>query len=265
LLTATRDLLAAGPVSGETARHAARAADGARMPITTDIPAAEVAIVEMTNAFRRQHKLAPVRQNPQLAAAARAYARRLAGEAGLSHTLAGTTPASRAAKAGYSYCQVGENLAAATYAGGFTPRDYAKRAMRGWERSVAHRKVLTLPYVTDVGVAVLRASPGESRYITVQLFGRPRTENIAFKVRNTGKETVSYMFGGRRYDLEREQYMPHNVCMPGSIEVIGAGKRRASARYEARDGQVYSLEADPDGVNVEVSEEPRPSQAAVED
>ena len=44
------------------------------MPITPDIPATEVAIVEMTNAFRKQHKLAAVRPNARLEAAARAYA-----------------------------------------------------------------------------------------------------------------------------------------------------------------------------------------------
>ena len=40
------------------------------MPVLPDLPAAEAAIIDMTNAFRAQNKLAPVRQNPQLAAAA---------------------------------------------------------------------------------------------------------------------------------------------------------------------------------------------------
>ena len=42
------------------------------MPITPDIAAAEAAIVEMTNAFRAEQKLLPLRRNPKLAAAARA-------------------------------------------------------------------------------------------------------------------------------------------------------------------------------------------------
>jgi hypothetical protein len=235
------------------------------MPITADIPAAEVAIVEMTNAFRKQHKLAAVRPNAKLEAAARAYARVLAAGTDLSHTLQETTPATRAQKAGYSYCQIAENLAMATYSGTFTPSDYANRAMRGWERSPTHRRVLMLPHLTEVGVAVLRASPDEPRYIAVQLFGRPRTTQLEFKVRNTGKKTVAYEFAGKRYDLEREQYMRHKVCMPGTIELITGGRGKATARYEARDGQVYSLEAGPEGVTVEVAPDPRRAEAAVSD
>jgi len=227
------------------------------MPITPDIPAAEIAIVEMTNAFRKKHKLAAVRPNPQLEAAARAYARVLAGGHDLSHTLEGTTPATRAQKAGYTYCQIAENLAIASDSRGFTARDYANRAVRGWEGSPSHRKNLLLPHLTDIGVAILRAAPNDPRYIAVQLFGRPRTTRYEFKVRNTGKKTVAYEFAGKRYDLEREQYMTHKACVPRDINVFTNPKSKASARYEARDGQVYSVVAGPHGVTVEVARDPR--------
>lgn len=91
----------------------------------------------------------------------------------------------------------------------------------------------------------------------MQLFGRPRTARYEFKVRNTGRKTVAYEFAGKRYDLEREQYMTHKVCLPGSIDVITGRARKATARYEARDGQVYSLEAGPEGVTVDVAPDPR--------
>src|SRR5262245_32262603 len=141
------------------------------MPITADIPAAEMAIIEMTNAFRKKHKLAAVRTNPQLEAAARAYAEVLARGLDLSHTLEETTPATRAQEAGYDSCQIAENLAMASYTGGFSVSDCANRAMRGWESSPGHRHNLMLPHLTDIGVAVMRASPDEPRYIAVQLFG----------------------------------------------------------------------------------------------
>ena len=83
-----------------------------------------------------------------------------------------------------------------------------------------HRKNLLLPYLTDIGVAVLRAAPDDPRYIAVQLFGRPRTTRYEFKVRNTGTKTVAYEFAGKRYDLEREQYMTHKSCMPRDINVF---------------------------------------------
>jgi hypothetical protein len=127
------------------------------MPVLPDLPAAEAAIVEMTNAFRAEHRLSPVRQNPQLAAAARAYARKLTGYEGLSHTADGTTPAQRIRGAGYRYCQVGENLASILDTRGFTADEYAKRAVEGWENSPGHRKNMLLPFVTETGVAVVRA------------------------------------------------------------------------------------------------------------
>jgi hypothetical protein len=230
------------------------------MPITPDIATAETAIVEMTNAFRKDHKLSVLTPNPTLAAVARAYARTLAASTQLSHTLEGTTPATRAKKAGYAYCQIAENLAMASDSRGFTARDYAGRALRGWEASPGHRKNLMLPYLTDIGVAVTRAGPDDPRYIAVQLFGRPQSTRYEFKVRNEGKRTVAYEFAGKKYDLEREQYMMHKVCMPGIISVFTDAKK-AAARYEARDGQVYTLKWGEDGVTVEVGPSPTPSPA----
>lgn len=228
------------------------------MPITPDIPAAEVAIVEMTNAFRNQHKLAAVRPHAQLEAAARAYARVLAQGRDLSHTLRGTTPATRAQKAGYTYCQIAENLAMASDSRGFTARDYAGRAVRGWERSPGHRRNLLLPHLTDIGVAVVRAAPDDPRYIAVQLFGRRDSLRYEFKVRNIGKKPVAYEYAGKRYDLGHEQYKAHTACLPRDIDVFANPKSKASARYEARDGQVYSLLAGPDGVTVQIGLDPKP-------
>ena len=57
--------------------------------------------------------------------------------------------------------------------------------------------------------------------------------------------------------LEREQYMTHKACMPGSINVVANPKTKAAARYEARDGQVYSVEAGPGGVTVVIGPDPR--------
>jgi hypothetical protein len=235
------------------------------MPIPADIPAAEVAIVEMTNAFRKKHNLATVRPNPKLADAARAYAEILAEGDELSHTLRETTPATRAQKSGYSYCQIAENLSMAEYSGGFSAQDFARRTMRGWEGSPGHLRNLMLPHLTDIGVAVVRASPRDQRYIAVQLFGRPPTQRFAFKVENVGNKTVSYQFAGKRYDLQREQYMAHTPCMPGTIDIVSSEKGKAAGRYEARDGQVYSLKAGPDGVTVEVAPDPRRAEAPAPD
>lgn len=227
------------------------------MPVLPDIPAAEAAIVEMTNAFRAQNRLAPVRQDPKLAAAARAYARKLAGAPALSHTADGTTPAERIASAGYRYCQVGENLAAILDTRGFTAAEYARRAVEGWEDSPGHRKNMLLPFVTETGVAVTRASPTEPNYIAVQLFARPETAKYSFKVTNTAPRAVAYTFNGEGNSVAPREIVTHTACLPGTITFATGSNADASSRYEAGDGQVYAIKSTPAGIAVEVSRKPR--------
>ena len=217
------------------------------MPITFDTPAAEAAIVEMTNEFRRDNKLSHLTENPQLAAAARAYAQKLAAGTGLSHTADGTTPATRAVKVGYTYCQIAENLAKAMDSRGFTAREYAKRTLKGWRASPGHRKNLLMPHLTEIGVAVARAPARYPTYVAVQMFGRPKSLKYEFKVRNAAGRTIPYDFDGSSHDIEPRYTVTHTACMPGTVS-FGAG-----ARYEARDGDVYTLKPrQGGGVTVEV-------------
>jgi len=229
------------------------------MPALSDIPAAETAIVQMTNAFRVENKLESVRRNAQLEAAARRYAEKLASYRGLSHTADGTTPAQRVAASGYSYCEVGENLASLLDTRGFTPNEYAKRAVTGWENSPGHRKNMLLPYVTETGVAIVRASPNEPKYIAVQLFARPEAARYRFKVVNEASRAVSYTFNGEDNTVSPREIITHTACVPGTLAFQSATKRGGAGRYETHDGQVYTLKpSDGGGVRVEVvSKAPR--------
>ena len=225
------------------------------MPITPDIPDTEAAIVEMTNDFRRANKLAPVTLNGQLTATARAYAKVLGGSKELSHLLAGTTPAIRAKNVGYAYCQIGENLASAYDSRGFTADGYAKLAVEGWEHSPGHRKNLLLPYVTETGVAVMRAGPDDPRYIAVQLFARPRGMKFEFKIKNTSASAVPYTLGGAQHAVEAHGTLTLTACMPREIAFSTDVRTGAKGHYETREGQVFTLKpADGGGVIVEVSE-----------
>ncbi len=231
------------------------------MPITPDITAAEAANVEMTNAFRAEQKLPPVRSNPTLAAAARAYAKKLGGYPELSHTADGTTPSERVAKAGYRYCQVGENLASIFDTRGFDADDYAKRAVEGWEESPGHRKNMMLPYVTETGVAVARASANEPKYIAVQLFGRPESTRYHFKITNLSGRDVSYAFEEQANTVEPREIITHTACLPGTIEFDTGDKTGAVSRYETRAGQLFTVKPGTAGaVTVEVKQMP-PSSA----
>lgn len=211
------------------------------MPVTPDIPAAEAAIVEMTNAFRADHKLSAVKRNPQLAAAARAYAKVLAARRqGLSHTADGTMPATRVRNAGYAYCQIAENLAALYDSRGFTAADYARRTLQGWEDSPGHRKNLLMPYVTEIGVAVVRSGASDPRYIAVQLFGRPLSLKYTFKIANHATQLVGYSFSGEEHVVAPRETITHGACAPGTL-TFRTQTEKAAARYQARDGQVYTL------------------------
>jgi hypothetical protein len=224
------------------------------MPVTFDTPAAEAAIVELTNEFRRANKLSRLATNPQLTAAAKAYARMLADRGEFSHTANGTTIESRTVATGYGSCQIAENLAKLMDSRGFIARDYAKQTVQGWENSPGHRKNMLLPHLTEIGVAVARAPARNPTYVAVQVFGRPMSLKYQFKIRNASGLTVTYDFGGSSHDIEPRYTVTHTACMPSTVS-FGAG-----ARYQARNGDVYTLKPrSGGGVTVEVA--PRPQQA----
>ncbi len=223
------------------------------MPIAPDIPAAEVAILQMTNAFRAEQKLAAVKPNPLLAAAAHAYAKVLAAHKGaLSHTYSGTTPATRATTAGYAYCQIAENLAMIYDSRGFTALDYAERTLAGWKHSPGHRRNLLMPEVTEIGVAVAKAGTNDPSYVAVQLFGRPRALKYSFQIVNRLPAAVHYAFGGQQHDVLPRQVITHTSCAQGTI-AFKFDARSGVGRYEARDGSIYTLKPRPGGgVTVDV-------------
>ncbi len=223
------------------------------MPITPDIPATETAIIAATNAFRKAHNLSALKPNAQLAAAARAYARSLTKIAQLTHTANGTTPSSRVKQAGYAYCEIAENLAMIYDRRGFTGAEYAKRAVAGWEKSPGHRKNMMMPYVTETGVGVATAGGADPRYIAVQLLGRPLALKYSFKIANKAPQAISYTFAGRDQVAQQRATITHTACAPGTLTFAIGAKTSAAARYEARNGQVYTLKPGQDGrVTVEL-------------
>jgi hypothetical protein len=227
--------------------------------ITPDVPAVETAIVAMTNAFRLENKLGEVRPNAQLAQAARAYAAYLARTNAFSHTADGRQPADRVGETGYQYCQVAENLALNLDSRGFETWALAAHAVEGWKNSPGHRRNMLTPHVTDIGVAVAQA-PGSSapKYISVQLFGRPRSLGYQFAVRNEAAESVTYSFGGKTHQASPRMTITHSACQPGEVAFERLGSllfgKSVSARYEAQDGVVYRVAGDSTaGIKVEIA------------
>ena len=105
------------------------------MATLPDLPQTERAIVEMTNAFRRESKLGEVKPNAALTAAARAFAEYLARTGKFAHEADGRQPAQRAEASGYRYCRVAENLAMTSTAAVSKPwRSPARRSRAGRTR-----------------------------------------------------------------------------------------------------------------------------------
>ncbi len=234
--------------------------------LTPDIPQAELAIIEMTNAFRTEQKLGAVKPNPQLTAAARAYAQFLAASDMFSHTADGRQHSDRAKSSGYSYCQVSENLSLNMDSRGFETQQLARDAVEGWKKSPGHRRNLVAPYVVEIGVGVAKAR-GEEKYLSVQLFGRPQSLKYEFKIQNGLTDKVTYSFGGTKHEIKPRNVITHVACQPDPIAFERVGLpligRTLSGTYQARDGDLFTLRSTPaGGVIIDVSSKPLPAAKA---
>lgn len=235
--------------------------------LTPDIPQVEAAIVELTNAFRAEQKLGSVKVNPKLAAAARSYAEFLARSDMFSHTADGRQHSDRAKTAGYAYCHVSENLSLNLDSRGFETRQLARDAVEGWKKSPGHRRNLVAPHVVDIGVGVAKAR-GSEKYLSVQMFGRPKSLKYEFKIQNGLTETVTYSFGGDTHEIRPRNVITHVACQPDPIVFERTGPpligRTLRATYRARDGDLFTLKSSATGgVVIDLSSRTAPARASV--
>ncbi len=221
--------------------------------ILTDIATVETEIVQMTNDFRGKHKLGDVRPNAELASAARAYAAYLAKSGAFSHTADGREAGDRVTSAGYEWCQVGENLALNADSGGFAALDLARKAVEGWINSPGHRANMLAPYATEIGVGVAKAPDKDPKFISVQLFARPKSLAYEFQISNSSREAVSYSFGGEEHEVRPSYAVTHTACAPSPLAFDKVGDKAVAIRYQATGGVVYDLKADRKaGLKVEI-------------
>lgn len=218
--------------------------------LTPDTQKVEIAIVEMTNAFRTEQKLSGVTIDPKLSTAARKYAEFLAASDMFSHTADGRQHADRAKSAGYRFCMLTENLAYNYDERGFETRQLASQAVEGWKTSPGHLKNLIAPHVTDIGVGVAKAK-GAEKYYAVQMFGRPNTLQYAFKIQNGLSEAVTYSFTGRQQKIAPREVVTHYPCQPETLVFERAGPplvgRALKGSYQTRDGDLFTLKSAPGG------------------
>ena len=216
-----------------------------------DLPQTEIAIVEMTNVFRKENQLGDLKPNAALAAAARAFAEYLAKTGKFAHEADGREPQQRAEAQGYRYCLVAENLATNLDSRGFESRQLAREAVEGWKASPGHRANMLQAGVTEIGVAVARAPDNDPKFISVQLFGRPDSLKIKFSLENRTGGAVRYALGEEAHTLPARTIVTHTMCDQKSLTFEKAG---AGPPFELRDGDRFTARAGTAG-SVEVKRE----------
>lgn len=100
---------------------------------------------EALNSYRARHGKAPLVPDPELTAAAQAYAEQMVASGHFSHTdRRGANPMVRASMAGCSWRSIGENLAT-----GYTD---TSQVIQGWNDSTSHRRTMLGSVYTRYGV-----------------------------------------------------------------------------------------------------------------
>ena len=200
-------------------------------------------VVISTNEFRRQEALQATGHAPQLASVARYFADFMARTGKYGHSADGTEPAARAKRFGYEYCVVSENIAQLYHSDGIATGELANRLFKGWQDSPEHRKNMVDPHVTETAVAVARSAKTD-RYYAVQLFGRPASQSIEFKVVNRAGVGVSYGLDGQAFQLPSRATSTHRVCKPATVEFRGKTLQPA-------EGQQLVIVNDQNGVQLQ--------------
>ncbi|MCC7419183.1 MAG: CAP domain-containing protein [Planctomycetaceae bacterium] len=192
-----------------------------------DLAKARDLIVAQTNEFRRGEKLASVDVNETIQKTAQKFADYMARTDRYGHTADDRQPAERAAAQGYEYCLISENIAYQFRTTGFDTADLASRFVEGWKNSPGHRANMLQKHVTETGVAIAQ-SEKTGAYYAVQMFGRPKSEMIEFRVANPTGEAAVYRVGDQTYDLPPRVVRTHQVCQPADVTLVedaGEGKK----------------------------------------
>lgn len=181
-----------------------------------DLEEAGRIIVRRANELRIDAGLPKVAPDAALARAARSFADYMASTDHYGHAADGKQPAERAAARGYDYCLISENIAYQFSTEPYTTADLARRYVEGWKDSPGHRRNMLEPGATDTGAAVAR-SARTGRYYAVQMFGRPRSRSIEFRIANGARSAVRYRMGREEYSLAPGQERIHTACTPEEV------------------------------------------------
>jgi uncharacterized protein YkwD len=175
-------------------------------------------IVAQTNEFRKEQGLPPVAPNEILKQTAQSFAQFMAQTGKYGHEADGQAPTERATAQGYDLCFLAENIAMEFKSNGFATGALAKSFTTGWKNSPAHRENMLRPGVTEIGVAVAQSAE-TGAYFAVQLFGRPKSQAIEFRITNQLEEAAGYRVGSDSFVLQPGAGRMHSLCQPAAVKL----------------------------------------------
>jgi cysteine-rich secretory family protein len=210
-----------------------------------DLAAVVERLIGHTQALRQQEGRPPVTPNPQLNAAAQDFATFMANSGQLSHTADGRTPEARARAQGYDPCLIAENLASQYSSAGFTAEALARGFFEGWQQSPEHRANLLDPAVTETGIGAAH-SETTGAYYAVQLFGRPKSQQIVFEIANTAQQAIPYTVDGQAMSLPPQSRRTHQHCRPAEITFQWPGTQERQTVHSSH-GARYTIVQDDAG------------------
>lgn len=180
----------------------------------------ESLIVQQTNDFRKKHQLQTIETDARLQKTAFSFAKYMARTDRYGHRADGRSPTERARAEEYPLCLIAENIAYYFATEGFQTEELATQAVDGWINSPPHRRNMLREHVAETGVAVAQ-SEQTGVFYAVQLFGRPRSKAIKFKIHNTIRKTVSYQLGDKVFTLPSRYTRTHEMCVPRTLSLTG--------------------------------------------
>lgn len=80
------------------------------------------------------------------------------------------------------------------------------------------------PDVTETGAAVAR-SDKSGYYYAVQMFGRPKSAAVEFKIDNRAGGTVEYAIGEQAFTLPPRYVRTHTRCRPAELTFRWPGEK----------------------------------------
>jgi len=198
-------------------------------------------IIEKTNDFREEEGRPRVTVNAKLTETARDFADFMARTGRYGHTADGSRPADRAARHGYEYCVIAENIAYAFNSEGYTTEGLVETFVEGWKHSPGHRRNMLDPDVTETGVAVAR-SEKTGYYYAVQMFGRPKSLALRVQIANESAAMVSYRIADHAFTLPPRYTRIHEACRPTEVTFeLPAGGKTETEVFKAENNDQFAI------------------------